>query len=92
MALETLIAVRVLEGLGLIVGLSVVYFAVKAYRRTQRGPMMILAVAFMLITAGSLVEGFMFEVLQFGFIDAHIFMSALKLGGLSAVLYAIRKA
>lgn len=89
MSMESLFLVRVLEGLGLIAGLSIVYFASKAYSKSHLRPMVLLALAFLLITMASVVEGVLFEIYHFDVFDARAFRSAVMLGGLIAVLAAI---
>lgn len=91
MALESLVFVRILEGLSLLVGFTIAYFAVKAYRRSHQGTFLSLAIGFILLTVASIVEGLLFEVLGLELLDARVARSAITLGGLAIVLYSIYK-
>jgi len=90
-AAESLALVRVFEVLSLFVGLSIVYYALKAFRRSHHKPMISLAIAFLLLTTAGLVEGVLFEVFHYDLIDARVGRSALTLAGLAVVLYSIYK-
>ena len=91
MALESLVFVRILEGLSLIIGFTIAYFALKAYRRSKQISFLSLSIAFILLTVASIVEGVLFEVLGLELLDARVARSAITLGGLAIVLYSIYK-
>lgn len=89
MALETLLLVRLIESVSLIVGLTIVYVALKAHRKSKQKSMLILALGFILLTFASLVEGLLFEVLHYDLVDSHAATAAVKAAGLITVLISI---
>lgn len=87
--LDSLMLVRIFEGLRVIVGLTIIYFALQAYRRDKSKSMVLLMIGFVLLTTAGITEGVMFDVLHFGVRDAQAARSAVALIGLLAILYAI---
>jgi hypothetical protein len=89
MEIDPLTFVRIFEGLALIVGLTITYFALRAHRRSKQPSMLILAVSFLFLTIAGLSEGVLFEVLKYDILFAQAVRSAIALAGLSGILYAI---
>ncbi|MBI2126862.1 MAG: hypothetical protein HYU02_06075 [Thaumarchaeota archaeon] len=87
--LDSLMLVRIFEGLRVIVGLTIIYFAFQAYRRGKSRSMILLVIGFILLTTAGITEGVMFDILHFGVRDAQAARSAVALIGLLAVLYSI---
>lgn len=90
MALDSLTLVRILEGAGLVVGLIITYFALKAYGRSKQKVMIVLAIAFIFLTTAGIAEGVLFEVINYDILSAQAVRSAISLAGLISILYAIR--
>lgn len=88
METDPLTLVRIFEGLALIVGLTITYFALRAHRRSKQGSMLILAISFLLLTIAGLAEGVLFEVLKYDILFAQAVRSAIALTGLVGILYA----
>lgn len=89
MEVDPLTLVRIFEGLGLVVGLIITYFAFRAHRRSKQTSMLILAISFLLLTMGGIAEGVLFEVLNYNILFAQAVRSVIALAGLLGVLYAI---
>ena len=89
MEIDPLTLVRIFEGLALIVGLTITYFAVRAYRRSRQVSMLILAISFLLLTIAGLAEGVLFEFLKYDILYAQAVRSAIAFAGLLGILYAI---
>ena len=87
--LDSLMLVRIFEGLRVIVGLTIIYFAFQAYRRGKSRSMILLVIGFILLTTAGITEGVMFDILHFGVRDAQAARSAVALIGLLAILYSI---
>lgn len=87
--LDSLMLVRIFEGLRVIVGLTIIYFAFQAYRRNKSKSMILLVIGFILLTTAGITEGIMFDILHFEVRDAQAARSAVALIGLIAILYSI---
>lgn len=59
----TVDVLRAAQGLVLIFGLVVVYYATRSYRRTKSRSMLLLALGFAITTVGSVIGGLAFELM-----------------------------
>ncbi len=89
MSLDPLTLVRVLEGLRVIVGVIIVYYALAAYMRGKSRSMISLTVAFVLLTVAGITENVMFDVFQFNIRESQAARSLVAVVGLIFVLYAV---
>lgn len=80
----------VVKTLMVVMGGTVTYFAFKAFRRTRSRPLGLLAGGFALVTVGSALGGFAYELLDvslgFGVLIEGLFV----LGGFSLIAYSLR--
>lgn len=90
MIIDSLTLVRIFEILRLIVGLTITYLALRAYQRSKIKSMLMLAISFILLTTAGMAEGILFEVLNYDIMSAAAVRSAIALGGLVGILYALR--
>ncbi|MFQ5439884.1 MAG: hypothetical protein ACE5DL_00315 [Nitrosopumilaceae archaeon] len=73
----------------LIVGFVLVYFAVKAYKKTRYFPMALLAIGFILIVLGETFIGDLFGV--FGPDIAEIIEESFEIVGFIVIIFAIKR-
>ncbi len=70
-------------------GSVLVYVSMRAYRRDKSRSMLAMSLGFVVILAGSLVEEFSLEILQFHMIEAHILENLIVAVGLLILVYSI---
>lgn len=84
------IGLIVVKTLMVVMGGAVTYFAFKAFRRTRSRPLGLLAGGFALVTVGSALGGFAYELLDvslgFGVLVEGLFV----LAGFSLIAYSLR--
>ena len=74
----------------LIVGFILVFFALKAFKKTRYPPMMLLAIGFSLIVLGDTVIGDLAELLGDGLI-AEIIEEGIEIAGFVALIIAVKR-
>lgn len=80
-----------LKMLTLILGGSIVYFAFKAYKRTEDNSLMALSLGFVIITVGFLLAGLIDQVLPLERNIALIIESIFTTIGFGGILYSLYK-
>lgn len=75
----------------LILGLSITYYSLQAYRRTGLPFMRTTAIGFAVITLGVLFEGLLFELVGLGLTMVHIVESVAVAIGFLILLFALRQ-
>lgn len=73
-----------------IVGFVLVYFALKAFKKTKYPPMMLLAIGFALIVLGDTVIGDLAESLNNEFI-AEVIEEGIEIGGFIVLILAVKR-
>ena len=73
-----------------IVGFVLVYFALKAFKKTRYPPMMLLAIGFALIVLGDTVIGDLAESLNNEFI-AEVIEEGFEIGGFIVLILAVKR-
>ena len=73
-----------------IVGFVLVYFALKAFKKTRYPPMMLLAIGFALIVLGDTVIGDLAESLNDEFI-AEVIEEGIEIGGFIVLILAVKR-
>lgn len=70
-------------------GVVIVYYAYKGHRRTKSRSLLFLAVGFVFITIGTVVDGLLFEFLGFDLISGEIVEACSQLSGFLLIIYSI---
>lgn len=85
MHVELIIAKLVTMSLGVLIAVQ----AYRGYRRTDTQPMLYVAVGFVLVSVGAVVEGILFDVFHFSIFDAGTVQTTIVAVGMLSVLYAL---
>lgn len=70
-------------------GFLIAYQAYRGYQRNHARQMLYVAVGFVLISVGGVLEGLLFEVLGFSIIEAGFVATLVVVAGLLSILYAL---
>lgn len=89
MTMQDIYILRFLKLIIVLLGMVLIYLAVKGYRKTRRKDLVFLALGFALITAGSVAAGILFEFLGFQLVDVEIVESAMIVLGFASLIYSI---
>ena len=89
MTMQDIYILRFLKLIIVLLGMVLIYLAVKGYRKTRRKDLIFLALGFALITAGSVAAGILFEFLGFQLVDVEIVESAMIVLGFASLIYSI---
>ncbi|UTF53653.1 DUF7521 family protein [Natronosalvus rutilus] len=84
-----MIALTIVKTLILVVGGTITYLTLKAYRRTRRRELGLLAVGFGVVTLGFVLAGVLFEVLEVALPVGILIESLLVLGGFLVIAYSL---
>lgn len=82
---ELIIAKLITMALGIIIAAQ----AYRGYRRSNSKPMLYVAVGFVLISIGAVIEGILFDVFHFSIFDAGTVQTGIVALGMLSVLYAL---
>jgi hypothetical protein len=89
MIMQDIYILRFLKLIIVLLGMVLIYLALKGYRKTRRKDLIFLAMGFALITAGSVAAGVLFEFLGFQLVDVEIVESAMIVLGFASLIYSI---
>ncbi|WP_416840217.1 hypothetical protein [Haloferax sp. DFSO52] len=73
----------------MLLGFLIAYQAYRGYRRNDSQPMFYVAVGFVFISFGAVIEGVLFDVLGFSVFDAGTVATVIVAIGMLSVLYAL---
>lgn len=79
---------RIAEAVALLVGLVIIFLALKGYRKSNVTSLLLLALGFSLIVLGSLVEGLLFEVFAYPLPFTHAVRALISSMGFIVILYS----
>lgn len=85
MHIELVIAKLVTVGLGLLI----TYQAYRGYRTYGTGPMLYVAIGFLFISIGSVIEGILFDVVGLSIFLAGTIQTAIVAVGMLVILYSL---
>ncbi len=85
MHIELVIAKLVTVGLGLLI----TYQAYKGYRTYRSEPMLYVAIGFLFISFGAVIEGILFDVVGLSIFWAGTFQTAIVAIGMLVILYSL---
>ena len=81
---------RVLQGIIAVLGVVVIYFAGKSFRKTKSGAMLFLALGFLFVTIGAVTAGVLYEFLLPGNLEsADVASAACEVVGFALIVYSI---
>lgn len=92
---EMLLLVRILEGVSLVLGLTVSYFAYVAHKREKNKSLLILSLGFVALATAAFTEGILFEIMHSAesspvMLGAHAARAILTIVGFFLVLFSIK--
>ncbi len=73
----------------LILGVVVVYYSQKGYRKTKSKSLLFLALGFVFVTIGAAIAGLFFEFLSYDLIAAETIEAFAEMLGFSLIVYSI---
>jgi len=85
----TLDLLRIFQITILILGVIVVYYSQKGYRRTKSKSLLYLALGFLLVTIGAAVAGLLFEFLNYDLTIVETIEAGAEVIGFSLIVYSI---
>ena len=87
-----LLYLDVAQGFILIFGGVVVFFAVRAYRRTKSQAMLLLAIGFSFVTAGAVVAGILFNFITADLSTVETIQATSQAVGFLIIVYSLARA
>jgi len=79
----------IINVVALVLGTFIVYLAYKGYKRNASKPLLYVSLGFVLITAGTVVEGILYVIFSSDLLIAIIAGAAITVIGLVAIIYSI---
>lgn len=73
----------------MVLGFLIAYQAYRGYRRNHSRPLRYVAVGFVLISFGAVIEGILFDVVGLSIFDAGTIQTAIVALGMLCILYAL---
>ncbi|MDH2899390.1 MAG: hypothetical protein PXY39_00290 [archaeon] len=89
MSLAVLDILRGLQSVVLILGLIVVYYASKGYRKTKSKSLLFLALGFVFVAVGAALAGLFFEFLNYDLTSVAAIEAGAEVVGFSLIVYSI---
>jgi len=80
---------RIFQVAILILGVVVVYYATKGYRKTHSKSLAFLALGFVFVSIGAALAGLLFEFLNYDLISVEIIEAASEVVGFFLIVYSI---
>jgi hypothetical protein len=77
------------KGLALVLGAFIVYLAYRGYRRNASRPLLYVSMGFALITAGTVVEGLLYNVFRYELLAAIGTGTIVTILGFITIIYSI---
>ncbi len=89
LALAILDVLRALQIVVLLLGLVVVYYASKGYRKTKSKSLLFLALGFVFVAVGAALAGLFFEFLNYNIYSVDAIEASSEVVGFSLIVYSI---
>ena len=86
---STLDLLRIFQVAILILGIIVVYYSQKGYRKTKSRSLLFLAFGFVFVTIGAALAGLLFEFLNYDLTVVETIEAAAETTGFSLIVYSI---
>ena len=85
----SLFLLQIIKVVTVAIGVWIVRLLLRGHRREKSQSMLFLAIGFILITVGAIIEGILFEFFDYSLLEVNIVGSMVTLGGLIFVVYSI---
>lgn len=72
-----------------VLGIVIVYFAARGYRKTKSRSLLFLGLGFLIVTVGAVAAGLLFEVLNFDLVTVDAIQAATRVVGFLLIVYSI---
>jgi hypothetical protein len=72
-----------------LLGIIIIYYASRGYRKTNNKSLLFLALGFLFVTAGAVAAGLLFQFLSFDIYDVEAIQAASEVIGFSLIVYSI---
>lgn len=89
MAFDSIEFLRAFQIIIVVLGIVIVYFAVKGYRKTKSSSLLYLGLGFLIVTVGAVGSGILFEVLDYDIVTVEAIQSATRVIGFLLIIYSI---
>ncbi len=89
MAFPTIDILRSFQLIIVVLGIIIIYFAAKGYRRTKSKSLLFLALGFMFVTIGAVLAGVLFELLNFDLETVETIVAGSEVLGFLLIVYSI---
>ncbi len=89
MAIATIDFLRAFQAVVVIIGMVIIYYAVKGYRKTGSKSLLYMALGFLLVTIGAVVAGIFFEVLNYDLTSVETIQTGFSVVGFMLIVYSI---
>ncbi len=86
---STIDLLRSLQGAILVLGIIIIYFSTKGYRRTKSRAMLFLSLGFVFVTIGAAFAGFLFELLNYDLLSVETIVAGSEVVGFVLIVYSI---
>ena len=73
----------------MVLGIVIVYFAARGYRKTKGRSLLFLGLGFLIVTVGAVTAGLLFEVLNFDLVTVDAIQAATRVVGFLLIVYSI---
>jgi hypothetical protein len=89
LAIPSVDYLRTFQAIIVVLGLIIVYFAAKGYRKTKSGSLLYLALGFLTVTVGAVTAGVLFELLDYDIFTVEAIQAAIEVVGFLLIVYSI---
>ena len=90
MALQLIVdTLSVLQSVIVILGLVIIYYATRGYRKTKNKSLLFLGLGFFFVTIGAVAAGLLFQFLNIDLYDVETIAAASEVIGFSLIVYSI---
>lgn len=89
MAFDSLDLLRVLQVTIVVLGIVILYFGTKSFRKTKSRSMLFLSIGFLFVTVGAVAAGLLFEFLNFDIYTVDAVGAACEVIGFLLIVYSI---
>lgn len=89
LTIATIDYLRVFQSIIIALGLVIVYFASKGYRKTRSKSLLYLGVGFLIVTVGAVAAGVLFEILNYDLVTVETIQAATRVVGFLVIVYSI---
>ena len=89
MVFESIDFLRTFQVIIVVLGIVIVYFAARGYRKTKSRSLLFLGLGFLIVTVGAVAAGLLFEVLNFDLVTVDAIQAATRVVGFLLIVYSI---